>query len=273
MVMVQMELAQPSQLQLSLNCPPLPLATTKMLPNPFLPAITPCCSAACGEKTNHVGRKKTNHDYRSKWSGVPPLEDQSSISHSDSYLAQRMGSIDCASIIFWTPTREEKNLVLKNTSRGESGRHSPTRSCLLPAAVDVVDLIVLIEGYGLQAVSQRTIQDSYTWMESSECQQVARSSSYFAVGHRGSEANSHFYLPPCCHRQPQQHRRCCWEPLLFRRHTVSHDGCCCGSLDEALGPGRWSSGHNCLLDSGETFRFRFRFYLSISPHVPDIERN
>lgn len=92
--------------------------------------------------------------------------------------------------------------------------------------------------------------------------------SYFAVGHRGSEANSHFYLQPCCHRQPQQHRRCCWEPLLFRRHTVSHDGCYCGSLDEALGPGRWSSGHNCLLDSGrETFRFRFRFYLSISPHV------
>lgn len=100
---------------------------------------------------------------------MPPLEDQSSISHSVSYLAQRMGSIDCASIIFWTPTREEKNLVLKNTSRGESGRHSPTRSCLLPAAVDVVDLIVLVEGYGLQAVSQRTIQDSYTWMESSEC--------------------------------------------------------------------------------------------------------
>lgn len=102
-------------------------------------------------------------------SGVPPLEDQSSISHSVSYLAQRMGSIDCASIIFWTPTREEKNFVLKKTSRGESGRNSPTRSCLLPAAVDVVDLIVLVEGYGLQAVSQRTIQDSYTWMESSEC--------------------------------------------------------------------------------------------------------
>lgn len=80
-----------------------------------------------------------------------------------------MGSIDCASIIFWTPTREEKNFVLKKTSRGESGRNSPTRSCLLPAAVDVVDLIVLVEGYGLQAVSQRTIQDSYTWMESSEC--------------------------------------------------------------------------------------------------------
>lgn len=46
--------------------------------------------------------------------------------------------------------------------------HTQRRSCLVPAAVDVIDLIVLVEGYGLQAVSQRAIQDSDTWMEISE---------------------------------------------------------------------------------------------------------
>lgn len=91
-----------------------------------------------------------------------------------------MGSIYCVSIIFWTPTREEKNFALKIQVEVNLG-DSPTRSCLLPAAVDVVDLIVLVEGYGLQAVSQRAIQDSYTWMESRACLQVA--GNVFPVGH------------------------------------------------------------------------------------------
>lgn len=43
-------------MQLSLCCPPLPLATTKMLPNPLRPAITPCCRAACGEERATGGK-------------------------------------------------------------------------------------------------------------------------------------------------------------------------------------------------------------------------
>ena len=34
--------------------------------------------------------------------------------------------------------------------------------CLLPAAVDVIDLVVLVEGYGLQAVSQWAVQNPDT---------------------------------------------------------------------------------------------------------------
>lgn len=34
------------------------------------------------------------------------------------------------------------------------------QGALLPAAVDVVDLVVLVERYGLQAVGQRAVQHS-----------------------------------------------------------------------------------------------------------------
>ena len=45
-VTVKIELAYPSKLQLSLKWPPLPDATTNILPYPLLPAITPCAKAA-----------------------------------------------------------------------------------------------------------------------------------------------------------------------------------------------------------------------------------
>lgn len=75
---------------------------------------------ACGGKQQNM-----------RW--APPLEDYSSISHSFADLAQRVRSIHCASIIFWTPTRQDKELCCKKKQnkmrRVWESTHTHTHTC------------------------------------------------------------------------------------------------------------------------------------------------
>lgn len=60
------------------------------------------------------------------------------------------------------------------------------------------------------------------------------------------------YLPLYCHRPRPQHRSCCWRRRRSPQHSACRGGCHWGRPGGAWGLGRWSSSHNCPLDSKGT---------------------
>lgn len=125
-------------MQLSLCCPPLPLATTKMLPKPLRPAITPCCRAACGEERDTGG------------TGTELLPSPGSPRHPLRVCAGRRGLPQssllprhrtCCRALSWhlqpatrKHTQKFQQAALPRARGDSGGSRSPSRLCSTPPA-------------------------------------------------------------------------------------------------------------------------------------------